>query len=478
MKSNKKFHILVFLVFIAVLSLICVACNTPNEGDEKEQVRVEYDESGNEYVLSDDCSGYDLKYVNAGEIENIIVLELFNELPIKNILANSFRDCSKVKSITIPNGINVKDDAFFGCSCLEILTIPEIDYGVLGQYFGTRFFEGAEIIDHDLYGSTSKKYYIPSSLTSVTLTNASVIWSRAFSNCSNLISIQIFGSVDTVGTCAFGNCISLRNLSLPATIKKISPSGLAGCTSLKHIDLPQNLTIIDEFAFMNDTALEDIAIPDNVSSIGRSAFYGCTGLKSITVGLGVKYISEYAFANCHNVENLYFNAIDAHLFGGNENMIFANLGKDTLGTIVCIGSSVEKVPAYMLYAHYDEQYCPNVTDIVFSENSNCTIINGYAFTHLHNLKNITLVDGLETIGSYAFWYCSSLEKITIPRTVTKILAGAFSCNATLREIEFKEVGMWNVYITTNHHVSVSVENSELNAKYFTDEYRGDNWEKV
>lgn len=476
MKSKKITYLIIVLLLIGILSIFFVACDNNNQNEQNDDEIAIKDDQGNEYVLTDDGVGYALKYVNAGEAEDIVVPQMFNDLPVKSVMAYSFIDCDKVKSIYVPNGIDIQNAAFYGCSHLESLSIPEMDYCVLGQLFGTRFFEGSEKTDHDLYGSSSKNYYIPISLVSVELNNASNLWTRCFSNCKYIESICISGSVETISTCAFGDCIALKNISLPESIKKIEPSGFAGCTSLQHIELPQNLKTIDDFAFMGDCALIDIVIPDSVSSIGVSAFNGCSNLKNITIGESVSHIRNYAFAYCGNVENLYYNAKNAYV--GRQGMVFANLGNKTSGAKVYIGSSVEEVPDNFLYSSSDIKECPNVSDIVFSDNNNCTIIGNYAFTHLQNLKNVVLADGITEIGEDAFWYCSSLEKIKIPKTVIKIHSSVFSNNKNLTEVEFEEIAIWNVYITSDYYITVSVANPSQNAIYFTDKYRAYTWEKA
>ena len=476
MKKMRIIYALSLLLLIATLSLFFVACNNGDSAqDGRDEVYI--DESGNEYVLSDDGDGYDIKHFNAGGEENIVVPTLFNGLPVKNILANSFKDCSSVKAISVPNGINVKDDAFYGCSKLETLSIPEIDYAVFGQIFGTRFFDGAEQTTQFRNGSPTK-FYIPCSLTSVELTNAGNLWNMCFCSCESIVSIRILGDVEEVGVSAFESCISLKNISLPNTIKQIDFLGIAGCASLQHIELPSNLEVIDISAFRDDTALEEIVIPNSVRELGQSSFEGCSSLKEITIGEGVKTIGFYAFSDCYNVDNLYFNAKNAYIYASDRNRVFANLGKNTSGTIVHIGASVEAVPSYLLYADWDEQYCPNVTEIVFAEGGSCKSIGDHAFTHLQNLTDIVLVDGLEVIGSNAFWYCTSLEKVIVPKTVMKIKAGAFSSNENLKEVEFEGGGAWKVYIASTYFITISVGDSTQNASYFVDDYRSMEWEKA
>ena len=49
-----------------------------------------------------------------------------------------------------------------------------------------------------------------------------------------------------------------------------------------------------------------------------------------------------------------------------------------------------------------------------------------AFSDCTGLKNVTLGDGLEEIGSHAFGYCTSLREIVIPNAVKVIKHNAFS----------------------------------------------------
>ena len=66
------------------------------------------------------------------------------------------------------------------------------------------------------------------------------------------------------------------------------------------------------------------------------------------------------------------------------------------------------------------------------------------------LPNITIPDGVTSIGEYAFYKCNSLNSITIPNSVTTIGAGAFDSS-------------WLTSITFNGHIP-TIGNTAFNVK--------------
>lgn len=75
----------------------------------------------------------------------------------------------------------------------------------------------------------------------------------------------------------------------------------------------------------------------------------------------------------------------------------------------------------------------SITTVTAEDLAGITKIKNYAFSY-SNIINITLPDSITSIGSSAFYYCSSLTQITIPDSVTSIGSYAFQGCTLLGEI--------------------------------------------
>ena len=135
-----------------------------------------------------------------------------------------------------------------------------------------------------------------------------------------------------------------------------------------------------------------ITIPEGVTSIGTYAFEDCSRLTSITIPEDVTSIGDYAFYGCSSLTAVHISDIAAWC-----NIEFF----DDYSNPLC-------------YAHN-------------------LYLNGELVTQL------TLPEGVTSIGNYAFDGCYSLTTITIPEGVTSIESGAFSNCSSLTTITCKAV---------------------------------------
>ena len=169
--------------------------------------------------------------------ENHGILEFGNS--ITSIGDYAFNGCVKITSITIPNTVRTIGFATFkDCNNLQNIVLPFVgasedatnENSVLGYIFG--YEETTKEMDSypskdtvyndrpiDVVGQTWQftrqeaydrtrqyfYYYIPSSLTAVTITKQSTIPAYAFNGCSNLTSV-IVPAGSTYGEAAFQNC--------------------------------------------------------------------------------------------------------------------------------------------------------------------------------------------------------------------------------------------------------------------------------
>ena len=95
----------------------------------------------------------------------------------------------------------------------------------------------------------------------------------------------------------------------------------------------------------------------------------------------------------------------------------------------------------------DRPYYSNKNDIKTVEIQNgVTSIGSYVFYYCSSLTSIEIQSSVTSIESYAFYYCSSLTSIKIPSSVTKIGQYAFSGCSSLTNIEIPNsvtsIGQW------------------------------------
>ena len=209
---------------------------------------------------------------------------------VKKIGDDAFYGCTGLTSITIPNGVKkIGDYAFYDCSGLTSITIPN---GV------------KKIGDYAFFGC--------SGLTSITIPNGvKKIGDYAFYNCSGLTSITIPSSVTKIGDDAFSGCKGLTSITIPSSVTKIWSYTFKDCTGLTSITIPSSVTWIGDFAFSGCSGLTSITIPNGVTWIGGCAFKDCRGLTSITIPDSVTEIGEIelesAFYGCDRAIVTYKN---------------------------------------------------------------------------------------------------------------------------------------------------------------------------
>ncbi len=248
--------------------------------------------------------------------------------------------------------------------------------------------------------------------------NVTKIGANAFYGCTALEEVTIAEGVTEIGDYAFYRCFSLASVNIPASVKTIGAYAFAfksgDSTALATVTFAENsnLETIGNYAFNYCTALTEITIPANVTKIGTKAFNYCTGLTVIN-----------------------YNAKELTTALSSSSTLFYKAGQSGAGITVNIGKDVKVIPAY-LFHNTGTSYATKIISVNFAENSILETIGNYAFYYCTSLKEIHIPASVKTIGTYAFRYCTALEKVVFEQgsLCTSFGTYAFGNCTSLKEV--------------------------------------------
>ncbi len=384
--------------------------------------------------------------------------EINLDTPLQRIGAYSFYKCASLVSLTLPDCLEeVGMYAFSGCNGLTQMTVPFIGGSANENNYISYVFDG-----------------VPASLSSVKITLAERIGESAFYGCSGLKQIILPENLKDIGEYAFFNC-GLTQITIPATVETVKDYAFAFCRQLQQITIPESVKYIGErttfagcytlweiwnfcglrvwapnaivydsgdlqlqkFKFdgyeFGYSRFEDkyyllgypadiaaLILPSQLTFNGQKVeeyavpaylFSGDTRIISVVLPACVNRLGEYAFSECVNLESVKF-----------EGAKFTEIEQNTFERCTKLKSvnipyGVKKISGQ---AFVD---CILLEDIIFE--SGLEVISPSAFQNCNAVKTLQLPEGLKQIGAYAFTQCQSLQSVLLPSTLERIEEGAF-----------------------------------------------------
>ena len=332
-----------------------------------------------------------------GSATNIVIPD-----EVKRIGPDAFRDCKKIKSVTMSSNVTrIGKFAFYGCSKLTSITLPESI---------VQISEGA--------------FKYCKSLKEITLPNTvELIATSLFEHCESLQKVTLPSTAIKIGEYAFADCPSLKEIAIPDMVETICLSAFRYETMLTHVHIGEHnqhyKTINGDIyskdgktlvLYSNGKQQPEFTVPDSVTTIGKRAFDHSIYLRAVVIPEGVEIIEEHAFDGCCSLQNVTLprslRVLGAAAFWECVKLEKINLDCNLLGIeeyTFCDCRSLAEV---------------NIPQTVVS-------IGRGAFSSCQALESVTIPKGVTAIEPHAFSRCEKLTAVTIPTSVTTIGEDAF-----------------------------------------------------
>jgi len=150
-------------------------------------------------------------------------------------------------------------------------------------------------------------FYDCTNLVNMTLPEGlTTIGAAAFGDCYNLRNIVIPSTVTNIGDYAFVGCTNLTEITIPAGVTYLADGVFSYCSGLTRVIVPEGVTSLGEELFYECTGLLSVTIPISVTNIGAATFGDCSSLTELSIPSGVRRIGEYAFSCCDALTSVYF----------------------------------------------------------------------------------------------------------------------------------------------------------------------------
>lgn len=263
-------------------------------------------------------NGYTNGYSGEVVIPSVVYLD-DNSMSVTAIADSAFMYCGSLRSVTVPNSVHEIGSYAFTASGLKQITLSK---------------SITEIKDYTFANCGLGSITIPDKVTR--------IGHLAFFGCSDLHDVVLPEGLQSIGEGAFlsagffpgylnvnlpntltqlGNAAfmgsEIHSITIPASLDTIPLQAFAMCMKLQHVTIPNTVKSIGGLAFYSNNSLKSITIPNSVKRIDYGAFMWCDVLDSVTIGNGIEHIEEWAFGK---LSDSYFEDLIATIEGAMDSV--------------------------------------------------------------------------------------------------------------------------------------------------------------
>lgn len=346
----------------------------------------------------------------------------------------------------------IGEDAFYGCSGITALTVPETVDSIVDNFRGLTSLEKlnwqpAQPVKTE-YGrewSSSLadtkieevrfRHYVPAEMCQNCTTLSLVTFDAtmdsiaegAFRNVPTQFSIEFAPDMERlfIGMEAFHSSW-IDSISLPSSITELTVCGLAFADSrLRSFVMPDSVTVVFDYSerrgggtFNNCDSLREITIPRGTAYLTQNTFTGCDSLKRVTWLASRFYQTSEAgmviptregltlFKDCPNLESLLI---------GEDVQVLPSLYAPNETKIKEIDYRAVYATEGTLISMEDNAY---INDVTVTFGDRVESIPPRAFHRFSGIKEVTLPASLKSLGCNAFYPTTVINGLTSPMGYT------------------------------------------------------------
>ncbi|MFI3328915.1 MAG: leucine-rich repeat protein [bacterium] len=406
---------------------------------------------------------------------------------IEIIGENSFKNCNNLKKVDLSHSKVIEKLAFNNCKAITDISIAITEELIrVNPRFHT-IFEN-DIVDFKRY----------SELVNVTIhVQNGKIPNGYFEGCSNLSTIKVVGSVNSIGAKAFKGCTNLTSIDMKFTGNVIENETFLGCSKIASLPFFDNVTEINNSAFKECHALNNLKFK-TIRNLGERVFEDCTHLSSIEFVYINKTLPTFTFSGCYSLRNYKFlenveelaayslakvifdesfeipsnikaiatNAFDSCAF--EKQLVvpsdckinicaFSNINQ--ISNVIYESLDIydmnnQKIQPFMIFEHRLDAFNTNLKSLTDVQVNDHKVPEG-AFKGWANINNVILYSDLHEIPNHCFEDCINLKTVYVESEEFSIGDRAFAncvefkhLEATQSTVDFQNLHTVDLSLTT------------------------------
>ena len=364
-----------------------------------------------------EIGGYPVYALSAEAIsENNTVEEIVCADSIESIGPCAFRLNENLRRLVLPKGVSEFQESWVRhCPRLEELVLPDLLDEIMLHVFDNRslrrLFIGKNVfkIEPGAFQNTMLDLIEIDEENPFICTDGTGIYSHDGKALLALARpVEQFevreGCESLSRKCCYG-IQTLRSVKLPDGVRELAPFAFSH-SGLESFEAPNSLKTIGEKAFYYCKDLQCVALNDELASIGDSAFEE-SGIAGLRIPASIEHIGNSITSRTKVVHSgpactLEIDSECKKLFLDGEGGLYR---RDDDGSHLV-----------QLVDRDAEEYTMGVDAVA---------VDPYAFAFHDALREVTLRDGVRTIGRSAFRVCVNLAHVELPDTVCEIGEEAF-----------------------------------------------------